>query len=234
MTRAFESSSAGLLSAETILECGVCWWVYDPAKGDADYDLLPGTAFSDLPEDFCCPSCEAAGSKFMVLSGGDAVTAAAPKPPMEARIQSMIAAFEKAEANMIGLPIHNDKLSIEAVGFRPHEDGYVGVLITPWSMNLAWMPEDGDKGPEGLIGASRLHAFPSGRYSFLIGRVDGFGILETCSLFSPMEMFDDHKIAVAAANAAIEGLFEAPAPRKPAPRDEFSRRSILNVGGGAR
>ena len=37
--------------------CGVCGWIYDEAVGDSDYDLAPGVAFEDLPEDFVCPLC---------------------------------------------------------------------------------------------------------------------------------------------------------------------------------
>ena len=31
------------------LECKICWWVYDPAEGDAVWQIPPGTAFADLP-----------------------------------------------------------------------------------------------------------------------------------------------------------------------------------------
>ena len=37
--------------------CTVCGWVYDEELGDQDYDLAPGVAFEDLPEDFVCPLC---------------------------------------------------------------------------------------------------------------------------------------------------------------------------------
>ena len=37
--------------------CSVCGWIYDEAAGDPDYDLAPGVAFADLPEDFVCPLC---------------------------------------------------------------------------------------------------------------------------------------------------------------------------------
>ena len=37
--------------------CTVCGWIYDEAKGDSEYDLAPGVAFADLPEDFVCPLC---------------------------------------------------------------------------------------------------------------------------------------------------------------------------------
>ena len=37
--------------------CSACGWTYDEAAGDPDYDLAPGVAFEDLPEDFVCPIC---------------------------------------------------------------------------------------------------------------------------------------------------------------------------------
>jgi len=37
--------------------CDVCGYVYDPAVGDPDNGIAPGTAFKDLPEDWACPEC---------------------------------------------------------------------------------------------------------------------------------------------------------------------------------
>ena len=34
-----------------------CGWIYDPAVGDPDNGIAPGTAFEDLPDDFTCPLC---------------------------------------------------------------------------------------------------------------------------------------------------------------------------------
>lgn len=49
------------------LECGICWWVYDPAIGDDVRAIPRGTAFADLPDDWHCPGCDAPRHKFMVL-----------------------------------------------------------------------------------------------------------------------------------------------------------------------
>ncbi|MDD2662626.1 MAG: rubredoxin [Dechloromonas sp.] len=49
------------------LECGICWWVYDPAVGDETRNVPPGTPFAALPDDWCCPGCDAPRYKFMVL-----------------------------------------------------------------------------------------------------------------------------------------------------------------------
>ncbi|HZK10436.1 MAG TPA: rubredoxin [Clostridia bacterium] len=37
--------------------CTVCQYVYDPALGDEDNGIAPGTSFEDLPEDWVCPDC---------------------------------------------------------------------------------------------------------------------------------------------------------------------------------
>ena len=37
--------------------CDVCGYIYDPAVGDPDGGIEPGTAFEDIPEDWVCPIC---------------------------------------------------------------------------------------------------------------------------------------------------------------------------------
>ena len=37
--------------------CTVCNWIYDPAVGDPDSGIAPGTLFEDIPEDWACPLC---------------------------------------------------------------------------------------------------------------------------------------------------------------------------------
>ncbi|MCD9539456.1 anaerobic nitric oxide reductase flavorubredoxin [Photobacterium carnosum] len=37
--------------------CTVCQWVYDPALGEPNQDVAPGTAWEDVPDSFLCPEC---------------------------------------------------------------------------------------------------------------------------------------------------------------------------------
>ena len=37
--------------------CEVCGYIYDPAEGDPDGGIAPGTAFEDIPDDWVCPIC---------------------------------------------------------------------------------------------------------------------------------------------------------------------------------
>jgi hemerythrin-like domain-containing protein/rubredoxin len=39
--------------------CKVCGYGYDPAMGDPEHGVRPGTRFDDLPEDWVCPICGA-------------------------------------------------------------------------------------------------------------------------------------------------------------------------------
>lgn len=45
-------------------ECAICGYIYDPAEGDPDNGVDPGTAFADLPEDWVCPLCGATKDDF--------------------------------------------------------------------------------------------------------------------------------------------------------------------------
>ena len=42
----------------------VCGSEYDPAVGDPDNGIAPGTAFEDLPDDWTCPTCGVGKDQF--------------------------------------------------------------------------------------------------------------------------------------------------------------------------
>ena len=48
-------------------ECQVCGYVYDPAQGDLQGGVNPGTAFEGLPEEWCCPVCGSPKELFLPL-----------------------------------------------------------------------------------------------------------------------------------------------------------------------
>jgi rubredoxin len=49
-------------------ECTACGYVYDPAVGDPENGVAPGTSFEDLPEDWVCPQCGVGKEFFRKLS----------------------------------------------------------------------------------------------------------------------------------------------------------------------
>jgi flavin reductase (DIM6/NTAB) family NADH-FMN oxidoreductase RutF/rubredoxin len=44
--------------------CKVCGYIYDPALGDADGGIKPGTSFAELPDTWVCPVCGAPKTEF--------------------------------------------------------------------------------------------------------------------------------------------------------------------------
>ena len=44
--------------------CQVCDCIYDPAVGDPDNGVKPGTKFEDLPDDLVCPECGVGKDQF--------------------------------------------------------------------------------------------------------------------------------------------------------------------------
>lgn len=48
--------------------CKLCGYVYDPAVGDPDNNIPPGTDFEKLPETWLCPVCGAGKSEFEVVN----------------------------------------------------------------------------------------------------------------------------------------------------------------------
>lgn len=51
----------------SIYVCDVCGYEYDPAKGDPDSGIAPGTAFEDIPDDWLCPLCGVDKTNFSKL-----------------------------------------------------------------------------------------------------------------------------------------------------------------------
>jgi rubredoxin len=46
--------------------CTVCEYIYDPAVGDPDSGIVPGTPFEDIPDDWECPDCKVSKEDFEI------------------------------------------------------------------------------------------------------------------------------------------------------------------------
>ncbi|WP_135075205.1 rubredoxin [Terasakiella sp. SH-1] len=72
MTQSFFGGSYGgdnsKISDDAVLECKICWHVYDPKEGDGYWQIPPNTPFSQLPDHWSCPTCEGKREEFMVVS----------------------------------------------------------------------------------------------------------------------------------------------------------------------
>lgn len=229
----FEGSYLGdkaRLAPGARLECKVCWHVYDPAEGCETWQIPPGTPFTALPGHWRCPVCDGARDQFMVLDGGapdlPAVAPAPRDPHLGALLREMPGKFEALfreihAARMKGVPFVNETLGVKAVGFRAHEGRVLGVLVTPWFMNLVLLPGAEDDWSALRTGDKELIEFPSGAYEFLAANRPETGPYKACSLFSPMFDFSSMLQAVETAEAVLPALFD------PANRDEGTRSAEI-------
>ena len=46
--------------------CIICGYIYDPADGDPENGIPPGTPFEDIPDDWTCPACGVGKEHFEV------------------------------------------------------------------------------------------------------------------------------------------------------------------------
>ena len=114
---------------------------------------------------------------------------------------------------MRDVPVLNPVLSVETVGFRPWREHWLGILITPWFMNLVLMPRVPAAWQPIGERETRHHVFPAGVFEFIGAREQTIGDYQACSLFSPMFEFADQREARATALAALDALFD-PASRE--------------------
>lgn len=133
-----------------------------------------------------------------------------------------------AERSMRDLPIYNPALGVAALGFQLWDGAIWGALVTPWFLNLVRVGPAGTAMP--AIGSKTLHALPAGTMEFVVGDLEGFGPLESCSLFSPMFEFADQAAAEATALAAMVAIFDPEYEKRLAaqtPKKIVDRRAFL-------
>ncbi len=192
----------------------------------------------------------------------NSIPSSTPGGSLRSRTDALVTLFDGvARTRMAGVPILNPALRVEALGFElceataapiPAETpthteaqtseapGAVGVLITPWFMNLVWFPlEQNDQADR--VGRSRLRRVGVECFDFIGGYEPGFGCYDACSLFSPMFEFADRAAARATARAVLTTLRQpvvtapvvAPArtatqpPRQGKPPELAARRAFL-------
>jgi [NiFe] hydrogenase assembly HybE family chaperone len=139
------------------------------------------------------------------------------------------AAFNDILQNrMHDVPMLNPALSVQALGFIHYQQDWLGILITPWFMNLLLLPEPDSNWQTQQPGSKFSQTFPYGMYEFTVANDAQLGVYALCSLFSPMFQFEDQAAAVTAAKAALQGLLTSPAPRTVSRRDLL--RGYLGTG----
>ncbi|WP_298424424.1 [NiFe]-hydrogenase assembly chaperone HybE [Rhodoblastus sp.] len=144
-------------------------------------------------------------------------------------VEGLEAHFRLVHARaMKDVPICNEILGVASTDFRVCGDWAVGVVVTPWFMNVFAAPLAAPVAT--APGETQRLALPAGEVDFLASDLDGFGRLLSCSLFSPMDEFVDHEAAVATARAALDALLTPPAPSPEKTEARMDRRAFFRGG----
>ena len=107
-----------------------------------------------------------------------------------------------AETRMQGLPVINPNLHVKAFGFKRWQQYRLGVLLSPWFMNIVLLPLEASS--QALqVGTKQVIALPSGEYEFILGFEAPIGFYLSCSLFSPVFEFENQAAAETTAEIAL-------------------------------
>ena len=133
------------------------------------------------------------------------------------RVLALLDCFRETDAVMRDLPIYNDKIAIEAIGFQPFGDGaLIGVVLTPWFMNLVLLPVAPEPMRMADIGRPVEVQLPVGKRTFVIGGNDVIGLYRAHSLHSPVLTFTLPGQAQAEARRQLALLMTAPVQERAA------------------
>lgn len=128
---------------------------------------------------------------------------------------------------MQGLPLVNPVLEVEAVGFCSFEEHQIGVLITPWFMNLVLLLGS-NIGSKLKQGSKSTLQFPSGPVEFTTAQDEVLGPYLTAVLFRSVAEFPDQLTAREVAREVMQELFNTVRNKH-----AMSRRALFtNVGAG--
>ncbi len=160
---------------------------------------------------------------------------------MSPRIEELVKRFAQiGEENIKDLPIYNADLRVEAVGFKKIEDiDFIGVLITPWFMNLILLPCEFKAWRPNQIGHEKIERkLPADTYTFTLGGDEIIGEYYSISLVSPVHCFGTQEQARATALEHLQKYLTPPPkeeePAKTNEPDPSRRRLLRGLFGGTK
>jgi len=149
------------------------------------------------------------------------------------RVGGLLAQLQHVgDTQMRDLPLYNDALAVEGVGFRIYDDALVGAVITPWFINAVHLPLQPVEIDWSDIGRKVEHALPSGPVAFRRGGDEVTGQYDLLSLHSPVSAFTGQEMARSEADSCLDRLFAQPkaASSTGEQPESSSRRAFLRGG----
>lgn len=140
----------------------------------------------------------------------------APSPEQYERLRELAAAWQRQQGrDMKAAPHYNPRLSVDALcfqrwSFTDVDDYLVGALVAPVSLSLVLVPVDPGS-PAPLSDERRRFALPSGRYEFLVERLESSLWLWRCELLDDLSDLGSRQEASRLAQRLMDRVM-APAP----------------------
>jgi len=129
------------------------------------------------------------------------------------RIAELVARFREIGSTRVkGLPIYNPRIEVEAVGFQPFGEGWIGALITPWFMATLILLRDRRAVDEDKIGTKGREMLPCGECEFSRGGDHIVGAYKTRSIRSTMSEFASQDTARVEALRVLSELMSEGSP----------------------
>ncbi|MBS97225.1 MAG: hydrogenase expression/formation protein HoxT [Oceanospirillaceae bacterium] len=123
--------------------------------------------------------------------------------------QLLLAHYRDAAQRMGDIPLYNSMLEVELVAWQTlDQSGAAGILVTPWCVNLLWVPLDQADMP--VKGEPCVLALESGEYEGVCAELASVGRYGSAALISDTSVMIDQEQARALANEMAALIF-APA-----------------------
>ncbi|WP_455218657.1 [NiFe]-hydrogenase assembly chaperone HybE [Kaarinaea lacus] len=146
-------------------------------------------------------------------------------------VDNLVRRFQQiGDERVSGLPIYNDALNVEAVDFQTCEGGLIGVLVTPWFMNIMLLPEYTSPYQSQELGEKVKYQLESGEQEFVIGEDEEVGRYLFRTVTSATHCYKKQIAAINNGKKALKALLSPPEQEeKPLPANtqqvEFTAKS---------
>lgn len=115
------------------------------------------------------------------------------------------------EERMHDMPFVNARLDVAAIGFTRLSGDWLGVVITPWFVNLFLLSGSGNLWGDIPAGERRYVNLPCGTLQFIADDDPDIGPYQYCPLIAPVDHLPDMAAAQTAAVDAMKTVLSVPA-----------------------
>lgn len=159
-------------------------------------------------------------------------------PRLDDPSQFLVAHYEQVwQTRMHDMPFVNPALAVATVGFIRQQGDWLGVVVTPWFINLFLFFGGGELWGDIPAGERRYLSLPCGTLQFIADDDPDLGPYQYCPLIAPVSSIPDMATARQAALDAMATvmtavMFDQALAAAVPPQRDTSRRGFLRALSG--